>query len=56
MDKTTADFYTGIAMMVFNFGLIALATYMVAVYNWSLWTYVGFALFMLVTKNTKNDD
>jgi hypothetical protein len=43
------------AALAFNFGLICLATYLCAEYNWSLWTYVGFALFMVSIKD-KNDD
>jgi uncharacterized membrane protein len=39
------------AALVFNFALICLATYLCVVYNWSLWTYLGFALFMVNMKD-----
>jgi hypothetical protein len=54
MDTQTADFCLSIAAMVYNFGLVCLATYLVAVYDWSLWTYVGFAFFMTYVKNVPN--
>lgn len=39
-----------IAALIFNFGLFTLATYVVAFHDWSLWTYLGFALFMVSTE------
>lgn len=38
-----------IAALVYNLVLVITATVVVAVYDWSLWTYVGFAFFMVST-------
>lgn len=51
MDTQTVDLILGIFAMVYNFGLICLATYLVVKYDWSLWTYVGFAFFMASYKH-----
>jgi hypothetical protein len=32
--------------LIYNFALIAMASYLVAVFDWSLWTYAGFAFFL----------
>ena len=45
MDKQTSETIIAVVYFIYSFAIIALATYMVAVYDWSLWTYLGFALF-----------
>jgi hypothetical protein len=46
MEQNKNDVYP-VHYLVYNFTLIALATYLVAFHDWSLWTYVGFLLFMV---------
>jgi hypothetical protein len=54
MSETTADTIIKLAILVFNFALIALATSLVVFQGWSLWTYLGFACFMVSTKDVND--
>ena len=57
MQETTANTIMATAGLIYNFALVALASYLVAFHNWSLWTYVGFAFFVVSVKTkTTNTD
>lgn len=56
MDKRTSETIIAVVYFIYSFAIVALATYMVAVYDWSLWTYLGFALFTVsIRKSDKSD-
>lgn len=38
-------------ILVYNFAIVAGASYLVAVYNWSMWSYLLAILFMFSLKN-----
>jgi hypothetical protein len=52
MDSQTVDAILGVTAMIYNFGLICLATYLVVKYDWSLWTYLGFAFFCVSVRHS----
>lgn len=46
MDDALATLLAFVAVLIYNFALLSGATYLIVVYEWSLWTYVGAVLFM----------
>lgn len=51
---TMSDNAVKIAILIFNFSIIAGATYLCAVYNWSLWT-LFFAILFLIDYRYDNE-
>jgi uncharacterized protein (DUF983 family) len=49
-----SDNFVVFMILLYNFAIVAGASYLVAVYNWSMWTYLLAMCFMLSTR--KKDD
>lgn len=41
--------------LVYNFAIVAGASYLVAVYNWSMWSYLLAMCFMVSIKKTEDE-
>jgi len=44
-----------IAVLVYDFGIVAGTAYLVAIHNWSMWTFLLTALFFITTKSSKDE-
>ena len=50
-----SDFLSNVAILLYDFALVAGTTYVVIVYDWSMWTYL-LTLCFFMTKRTRKDD
>ena len=50
-----SDFLSNVAILLYDFALVAGTTYVVIVYDWSMWTY-ALTLCFFMTKRTKKDE
>ena len=44
-----------LAVLTYDFFLLAGTAYLVAEYNWSMWTFLLAAVFFITTKDSKNE-
>ena len=42
-------------ILIYNFAIVAGASYLVAVYNWSMWSYLLAMCFMVSVKSSKDE-
>lgn len=43
-----------VAILIYDFALLAGAAYMVQVYDWSMWTFLLAAIFFMTSKTNEN--
>lgn len=48
------DIFVVFMILLYNFAIVAGASYLIVVYDWSMWTYLLAMFFILNTR--KNDD
>lgn len=50
-----SDFLSTVAVLLYDFALVAGTTYVVITYDWSMWTYLLTLCFFLTTRTRKDE-